>query len=122
MNSITNLLKAIPAKSLLAFCIVFAICTVNTNLLAKDSNENNVRILISNSTRVKKDYILTEKECLEHASRRSDFGKIKWTLPEIVKKAEKHIEEKLMAEISPSIKCPPKVTIVVTSIPWARRT
>lgn len=90
------------------FCIVGAICAGDKNLTARDSDESSVRLLISNSSRVKKDYILTEKELVEHASRRSDFGKIKWTLPELVKKAEKHINEKLMAEISPTTKWPPE--------------
>lgn len=91
----------------LVICIYCGILSAN-NATAEDSNEGRVRVLVSTSTRVKRDYILTDKELEANASRKSDFGKIKWTLPELVKKAENHINKELMAEISPTIKWPPE--------------
>ena len=103
-----NVIKVISVQSFFFFCAISTIVADDSDLRAENPSERGVRILISDFTKVKKDYILTQNELVKHKSRKSDFGKIKWTLPEIVKKAEKHINEKLMAEVSPSIKWPPE--------------
>jgi hypothetical protein len=71
-------------------------------------DEREVRVLASESGRTKKDFILTEEEFIKNRSSKRDFGKIEWTLPELVKKAEFFINEKLIAQIAPHIDWPPE--------------
>lgn len=66
-----------------------------------------VFVLISASSEIKKDYHLKAEKFVALRSRVGDFGKVSWTMPEMILKAEKHINEVQIKRISPGIQWPP---------------
>jgi hypothetical protein len=87
-------------KALIALLLLFPI------IHAKESKPEDIRIIVSEFSEVKKDYLLTRKEFSENASRVKDFGKVSWNIPAMVKRAENHINRILVPVVSPSIKWP----------------
>ncbi len=65
------------------------------------------KVLASADSKQEIYYVVTEEEIAKHASRRDDFGKISLTIPQFVKKAEKHINEVQIKKIAPSVSWPP---------------
>jgi len=88
--------------------ILVTLFIFSTFLQADDSKSSDVRVLISKSSEVKKDYLLTKKDLEKNLSHVDHFGKISWSIPEIVKLAEKHINEVQMPKIVPSMPWPPE--------------
>lgn len=82
---------------------VFFLLVFSGLLQAEDSKPSEFRVLVSEDSEVKKDYLLTRKKFIECASHADDFGKVSWTVPEIVKMAEKHINEVQVPKVAPSI-------------------
>lgn len=62
-----------------------------------------VRLLISRFSEFKMDYVLTNLEFVEHGSRVDQFAEAKLTIPEITKKAEKHLNEVQIPQIAPAM-------------------
>lgn len=77
-------------------------------ILSKYAQGEEVRVLIAERSEIKKEYVLTENELTENLSRRSDFGKAKWSISEIVKKGENHINNTVLKLISPNMPWPPE--------------
>jgi hypothetical protein len=74
---------------------------------AKEESET-LRLLISEYSEIKKDYLLNKKGFIESGSQVENFGKVKWTIPEIAKKTEKHINKILVAQLAPSMSWNPE--------------
>lgn len=68
-----------------------------------DDDFVDLRLLISEYSEVKKDYLLTKDAFIKSGSSPDQFGKTKWTIPDIVKRAEKHLDETQLPQIAPAM-------------------
>lgn len=102
---VRSTLNKMRISKMISGTLVFSI--LQLKVCAEPASDQEVRILISDFVEIKKDYVLSRKELAERSSRVTDFGKIEWKLPELIKKAESHVNKVLSPLIAPSMRWPP---------------
>ncbi len=70
--------------------------------LAEESDAKEIRVLISETSEVKMDYLLTPKTFTKNSSHERDFGKVALTVPDLVKVGTEHIMTVQLAKIAPN--------------------